>query len=354
VVVLIPNMSRPYVELHFRIFCTHHGLKHHGCFTMPSNFPTFDKFQAEAIFYLVMLNSPFVTEAKNEFRKSTSLSSFYAPQIDQPPSAYPERQLTVAQAKQLVHKTIRLSSSMFPEWDQPVHFMNAYIVGYDSKKRTFEFAFPDEYDTSDFSHFKAHYKGNPKDFNVVVYYRQKESAIVKFGEPDFVKGLQQEFESASKPRTKCRESRHAETELPVTALRGKCERISTPATEKPSGFRVSSRISVLWSTSWKEGTIDSVDGDTVTVKGDKADEQIYHFDEIKAYKLIAERLVSQQPSQEDEWICVPCSIWHSSLDGPKEKVCCSKCKVPFIRCGILFSQQNQQRRKRKASPLTCN
>ena len=49
---------------------------------MPNNFPTFDKFQAEAIFYLVMLSSPFVTEAKNEFRKSTSLSSFKAPQID--------------------------------------------------------------------------------------------------------------------------------------------------------------------------------------------------------------------------------------------------------------------------------
>jgi len=169
-----------------------------------------------------------------------------------------------------------------------------------------------------------------------------------------VKGLQQEFESASKTRTKCRESRHAETELPVTALRGKLERISTAATEKPSGFRVPSRISVFWSTSWKDGTIDSVDGDTVTVKDDKGDEQIYHFDEIKAYKLIAERLVSQQPSQENEWICVPCSIWHSSLDGPKEKVCCSKCKVPFISCGILFSQQSQQRRKRKASPLTCN
>ena len=155
--------------------------------------------------------------------------------------------------------------------------MNVYVARHDAVDRSFEFAFPDDYDTSDFSHLKAQYKGDPKDFNVVVYCGQKESTIVKFGEPDFVKGLQQEFESASKTRTKCRESRHAETESRVTALRGKCERISTPATEKPSGFRVSSRISVLWSTSWKEGTIDSVDGDTVTVKDDKADEQNLPF-----------------------------------------------------------------------------
>ena len=104
---------------------------------------------------------------------------------------------------------------------------------------------------------------------------------------------------------------------------------------------------VLYSTVWYEGTITSIDGDNeFTVKYDDNDDDTpVNIGDIKAYKLIADALCDQQCSQADEWICVSCNIWHSPLDGPKEKICCSQCKVPVSQIGVLFSKYNRRQLK---------
>jgi hypothetical protein len=152
IIVQMPKISRPYLDLHFRVFCTHHGLT-----VMPSVFPAMlDKLVAESLFCHIMLTSPFVKDAKAQLTKVTSLSAFKAPTLEGTRSTYPERQLTVKQAKDLVKKHIRVSSQMLPKWDVPVHYMDVYVVAYNSKKRTFEFAFPNDSDkSSDFERFQT-------------------------------------------------------------------------------------------------------------------------------------------------------------------------------------------------------
>ena len=199
--VLIPNISRPYVELHYRVFCQHHGLKYDGGYTYSSAFPYFDKFLADALFHLIILNSPFFRTAKYVFRTAASISAFKqhkAPETGDSCATYPAAQLTVQQAKRLVHKTIRLSSKMFPKWDTQERYLNVYIARHDLKSRTFDFVFPGEFDKpDDFSRFKAEYKGRLtvklQELNVKVFHRQKEATILDFGDPDFVKGLQRTY-----------------------------------------------------------------------------------------------------------------------------------------------------------------
>jgi hypothetical protein len=343
VYVYMPKICRPYLELHLRVFCTHHGLN-----VMPGVFPMgFDKLLSEALYSHIMLSSPFVAKAKKSFCKSKSSSAFEAPKLGEVSSKYPQRQLTKKQAKALVKTDIELSSAMFPKWAVEEHYMRVYVVAYNASKRVFEFVFPDDYEDAELEHFKAEYKGSPEGFKVKVYKNQTEAMIINFGPPDFVKRL--EFES---PRTK-RKQREESQHSPTTASGKKRSTAVAQApseahpcaavAEEPSGFRVSRRIMILWSESWKEGTICTADGTTVTVKYDDGDEESHNLCSTKvAYKLIAEPL-EEAASQEDQWRCIGCDVWHSSLDGPKTKVCCSKCKLPVSSAGLLFSEQRRVR-----------
>ena len=47
VLVLFPKVSRPFIELHFRVFCTHHSFSPRPCFTLQSSYPKFEELQAE-------------------------------------------------------------------------------------------------------------------------------------------------------------------------------------------------------------------------------------------------------------------------------------------------------------------
>jgi hypothetical protein len=367
--VLVPTISRPFVELHFRVFCEHHGIKNDGWIITPTSFPTFDKLVAEALFSLIMLNSPLVADAKKGTRKPKAAWTFQAPEIKVTNPIYPARQLTMKQAKELVHTTIRLSSKMFPGWNEPEHFMNVYVVRHDSKKRAFEFAFPDDTEPSVFLRFKeeSEYTGKTAmGLGVQVYEGQKESNIVTFGDPDFVKGLELEFVRDRKkqkppksPRARAQSPAGLATSFEVTGASTTCNpgvalissQIRAAVDEVPAGFRASGKILILLSTGWKNGTIFNLETGTIKVNYDNGERRSHKFDEIIEYKLIAEALVHQEASHENEWLCVQCQIWHSILQGPKDKVCCSNCKRTVRTIGMLFSEQRHIRQRNRSAHL---
>ena len=338
VVVAIPKMSRPFVTMHHRVFCAHlsntpkPGV---SCHLIANSQPVFEKLQAETLFCLIMMNSPFATRAKKGIAQQKCESTFQAPKLDprcERSSQYPEMQLPKEQAKRLVGQTIRISSEMFPHWDIEKHLVNAFVSGHDSSTRAFELVFPDEYDSHEFDRFKKEYTGNAAAFNLNIYKGQSEASIIKFGESNFVRSLEKTFrreskvkKSSSVPRAKTHRSSATLTQVPAQVV-------------LPLAVCGGARVRVYSANQWFEGTIVRADGLSATVlyDDDGADgqsEEHADFGKFK-YTLVAKPAGGQEPGEAIAGhTCNRCHILHQHVDAPSDRVCCSQCKSSFHEVG---------------------
>ena len=335
VVVAVPTMSRPFVTMHYRVFHAHlsdtpkPGV---SCQLIDSCQPAFEKLQAETLFCLIMMNSPFATSARKDIVKQKCGSTFQAPKLDSRCDQYPEMQLPNEQAKLLVGQTIRISSEMFPNWVVQKHLVNAYIAGHDSSAHVFELVFPDEYQPHEFDHFKNEYTGNAAAFKLDVYKGQSEASIIKFGESNFVRSLEKTFRRESKAR-KSSSVLKAKTHLPSTTL------TQAPAQAvMPPAVCGGARVRVYWGNRWLEGIIVCTDGLSVTVHydDDGADGQSEkHADLGKLkYSLVAKPAGGQEPGEAIAGhTCSRCNLLHQHVDAPSDRVCCSQCKSSFHEVG---------------------
>lgn len=388
VLVVFPKVSRPFVELHFRVFCTHHGLSPRPWFTIQNDYPEFEELQVQVLFMLIMLDSPFTKVARQATRKPTCHSSFDAPKLDLC-SAYPERRLTTAQASKLVGQTIQLSSDLYPNWGAPRHSMEAYIAKHNLQSRTFDIVFPaDETDNIEFDRFKRNYRGNGSSFDILVH-TQSEAAIIKYGDPLFVQSLEKQFAGQSKA---CGSSAKRKKKTVAGSTKPLANNGPSSSTEPqrsngsssmevqstssvialPAGVREGRRIRVYWTTRWFEGTIKSIDDVNVEVLYDKHErgakqdtqeqagitegqaqkpEHVHartEFARLK-YALIAAEVAEQEGHETGEglWMCVNCQLLHRA-EADCQQLCCAKCKRLYREVGSARSSDGK-RPSRKAA-----
>ena len=341
VVVAIPKMSRPFVTMHHRVFWAHlsntpkPGV---SCHLIANCQPAFEKLQAETLFCHIMMNSPFATRAKKGIMQQKCDSTFQAPKLDSPcerGNQYPEMQLPKEQAKQLVGKTIRISSEMFPDWDIAKHLVNAFVSGHDSKARAFELVFPDEYDSQEFDRFKKEYTGNAAAFNLNVYKGQSEASIIKFGESNFVRSLEKTFRRPVRRESKVKKS----SSVPTKTRRSSATLTQVPAqVVLPPAVCSGARVRVYSANQWLEGTIVHADGLSATVRYDRdgvdgQSEEHAGFGKFK-YMLVAKPAEGQEPGEAIAGhTCSRCHLLHLHVDAPSDRVCCSQCKSSFHEVG---------------------
>ena len=335
IVAIIPSISRPFVELHYRVFCMHHGLSYKP-YTDFCDLQSFEKLQTDTLFGLIMLNSPFSKSAKEALRKQTS-----TPEKKQNSSVYPALGLAPGQAKLLVGKIVRLSSEMFPNWPVSPYFMDTYIAGHSSSKRTFEFVFPEECNASEFERFKKEYKRDPSGFDINVYYGQTEASLVKFGESHFVNSLHKDFLQDKKSSKRLTTSKCAPKR--TLSKRGCSSQESFPSMKmvEPaliSSAQIGARVRVFWTTQWLDGSIQSIDGDCVKVIYDENNgvEEHVEFSKLK-YRLVAKPFEEQAEGDvvaKPPWKCIQCQILHEQIVAPPYRICCSKCKQSAQEIGV--------------------
>ena len=97
-----------------------------------------------------------------------------------------------------------------------------------------------------------------------------------------------------------------------------------------------------------DGIITDGAGSMLTVAFDDGEELQIDFENEKAFKLLAKPLneptIGSRPldPSDGSWMCVSCDVWHDHLDvAPKckDKICCSKCRVPVSSIGVSYPQR---------------
>ena len=88
----------------------------------------FDQVQADLMFGLTMMASPFVKDMK---KKALKHSKFAQPAHIQV-NSYPEQYLAPADARELVGTTIKVSSELFPNWKVDPHMCNTFVVSHNA------------------------------------------------------------------------------------------------------------------------------------------------------------------------------------------------------------------------------
>lgn len=336
--VLIPVGSRPFVAVHYRVFCAHHNIPSSTPrITVAQDMSWFDQTQADLMFALTMMASPFVRELK----KTAKTESKFAQPAGIQLNGYPERSLSLADARKLVGTTIKVSSELFPKWDVQPHLCNAFVVRHNAAKRSFNLIFPDEYTASEFELFHQQgwrIKGGQPD--IKIYSDMKEAMLLRFMNPAKVLTLEKCYKAKRSPRQAT--STSSENAPRKSAkLQGRSQARSSTSGVAEQPFSSGQRISVLFSTRWVEGVIVNTDGTVITVAYDDNEEREHSAAELKTYKLLAEP--TGVPT--GELVCVQCRLWHKQIAGPKDKICCSKCKVPSLvscpeRGGRLHATQH--------------
>ena len=398
VLVLFPKVSRPFVELHFRTFCTHHSISKclQPCYTIQNDYPLFEVMQAEVLFSLIMLNSPFTKDARQAARKPDCSSTFKAPTLETVCSTYPERQLTKGQASKLVGQTIKLSSDLYPKWGTSRHFMEAYIARHSPQSRMFDIVFPaDEADEEELDRFKRQYKGHPKGFNILVH-TQSEAAIIKYGDPLLVQSLGKQFAGRTSTSTGGHMKRRktetvsvVESTQPQAQVSNGCSSMKGLTTSSeialPAGVREDRRIRVYWSSGWLEGIVESIDEKHVNIlyddgeydRDERNDQEkasatqreamadhdqrpanIAHsharseFNRIK-FALIAQVVVQQEGYQMAGrfWTCMKCHLSHQEEED-YQNICCSKCKSLYREVGSAQPLGSKRPSRKQASTRT--
>lgn len=376
VLVLFPKVSRPFIELHFRVFCTHHSLTPNPCYTIQNGYPRFEELQAQVLFGLIMLDSPFTRDAKQATRKSGCNSTFDAPELKNLCATYPERQLTKGQAAKLVGQTVNLSSDLFPKCRTPRHFMEAYIAKHNLTSRSFDMVFPAEADDANELHrFKREYRGNARCFGIVVY-TFIEAAIIKYGDPLFVQTLETQFAGAVSKRqkketlarstqTQVSKVSSSSTQLQVTNGRSRGETHSG-AIALPPGIREKRRVRVYWTSEWFEGSIASIDEENVFVRYDDCDadgnaqarastaaENIQpraraEFVKLN-YTLVGVAMGKEDfGMDEDLWMCLRCQLLHRHEENC-ERLCCAQCKGLYREVGAARPLGSERPSRKRAA-----
>ena len=330
---VIPVGSRPFVEVHYRVFCAHHSIP---CITshisVAQNLSWFDQVQADLMFGLSMMASPFVKDMK---KKALKDSKFAQPDHIQV-NGYPEQYLAPADARKLVGTTIKVSSELFPNWKVDPHMCNTFVVRHNAGKHSFELMFPDEYAPSEVELFRQQGRrirgGQP---NIKIYSGIKEATLLKFMNPAEALTLEKCYK-AERRRARSTSSDNAPRKSAKQELSGSSGTVGQTWPQFPPGRQ----ISVLFSTRWVEGVIAESDGSVITVVYDDGEERAHNAAELTAYKLLAEPTGAPTGAL----MCVQCRTWHHQIDGPKDKICCSKCKVPALvscpqRGGRLHARQ---------------
>ena len=203
---------------------------------------------------------------------------------------------------------------------------NAFVVRHNAAKRSFELIFPDECDEAAFELFQQQgwrIQGGQPD--IKIYSDMKEAMLLRFMNPAEVLNLQKCYKAKRSPR---QATSISSNNVPRKLAKLQGRRQARSSTSGVAGQPVSpgQRISVLFSTRWVEGVIVNADGSMITVAYDDDEEREHSAAELKTYKLLAEP--TGVPTR--ELVCVQCRLWHKQIAGPKDKICCSKCKVPTL------------------------
>jgi hypothetical protein len=340
--IVLPVGSRPFVDVHYRVFCAHHGLNWSASprVAVAPNIAWFDQVQADLLFGLTMMASPFVREVK----KTAPRTSKFAPPSDAKVNSYPERYLSPAAAQKLVHTHIQVSSELFPQWAVEPHMCNAFVVAHSGSKRTFELMFPDDYPHADFELFERQgFKIRDNLPAIDIYDRISESTLLRYLD------VRQHLDLKTCFKRRLRSEGSGATPRKSAGMPSRSGiRPSDPVSQKPQSIACGTQIQVLFTTKWMDGIITNGAGSMLTVAFDDGEELPFNFESKKAFKLLAKPLdeptIGSRPldPSDGSWMCVDCAVWHHHLDvAPecKDKICCSKCRVPMSSIGVSYPQR---------------